>query len=208
MASNPAVACRANGCGGDAGSLCGRRSVFLPRLSTPRRADGAGALWRDRRFVQRAAVQERAVTCGRGPGDFPVVARSADRAQRYVIDDRHGLRRPVQADSLPSMVLTGFYHRLPATVVSFWCQILWAASTIWHRLEDCPLDANWSADCLIPAELAVAGIVVALFCVLRGAPNRSAPGGRSQQAAKPWPGSRYLIWRFIVMPPDLRRVLF
>src|SRR3984957_163636 len=58
-----------------------------------------------------------------------------------------------------------FYHRLPATVVTLLTLILWAASTIRHRLvDDRPVGdhltrrTSWRG-------LAVAGSVVALFCV-------------------------------------------
>jgi hypothetical protein len=72
-----------------------------------------------------------------------------------------------------------FYHRLPATVVTLLVLILWAAATIRLGLED-RLDANRSRR-LPWRELAIAGIVVALFCV--AAVRRLGPEVR--QAVEP-----------------------
>jgi hypothetical protein len=68
-----------------------------------------------------------------------------------------------------------FYHRLPATVATALVLILWAASTIRHRLEDC---RDWRTPW---RGLAVAGLVVALFCV--SAARRLEPEVR--QAVEP-----------------------
>jgi len=73
-----------------------------------------------------------------------------------------------------------FYHRLPATVVTLLVLILWAAATIRYRLADCPQDAN-RRQRLPWRGLAVAGIVVALFCV--AAVRRLGPEVR--QAVEP-----------------------
>jgi hypothetical protein len=73
-----------------------------------------------------------------------------------------------------------FYHRLPATVVTLLVLILWAASTMRYRLEDFPPNANRSRP-LPWRGLAVAGIVVALFCV--AAVRRLGPEVR--QAVEP-----------------------
>jgi hypothetical protein len=69
-----------------------------------------------------------------------------------------------------------FYHRLPATVVTLLVLILWAASTTRHRLEDVSRNRRlpWRG-------LAIAGIVVALFCV--AAVRRLGPEMR--QAVEP-----------------------
>ena len=64
-----------------------------------------------------------------------------------------------------------FYHRLPATVATLLVLILWAASTIRFRPDD---RSAWR-------ELALAGIVVSLFCV--AAARRLEP--EVQQAVEP-----------------------
>jgi hypothetical protein len=73
-----------------------------------------------------------------------------------------------------------FYHRLPATVVTLLVLILWAGSTIRHRLENWPRDAYRNGR-LRWRGLAVAGMVVALFCV--AAVERLGPEVR--QAVEP-----------------------
>jgi hypothetical protein len=73
-----------------------------------------------------------------------------------------------------------FYHRLPATVVTLLVLILWAASTFRHRLEERRRDAGRNVQ-LRWRGLAVAGIVVALFCV--AAVRRLGPEVR--QAVEP-----------------------
>jgi hypothetical protein len=70
-----------------------------------------------------------------------------------------------------------FYHRLPATVVTLLVLILWAASTIRRRREDPAPEqrrSHWRG-------LAVAGIVVTVFCV--AAVQRLSPEVR--QAVEP-----------------------
>lgn len=73
-----------------------------------------------------------------------------------------------------------FYHRLPATVITLLVLLLWAAATIRHRLEEGTQDA--AGNRRLPWRgLAIAGIVVALFCV--SAVRRLDP--EVQQAMEP-----------------------
>ena len=73
-----------------------------------------------------------------------------------------------------------FYHRLPATVVTLLVLLLWAAATIRHRLEEGTQDA--AGNRRLPWRgLAIAGMVVALFCV--SAVRRLDP--EVQQAMEP-----------------------
>lgn len=67
-----------------------------------------------------------------------------------------------------------FYHRLPATVATLLVLILWAAAAFRHRRDDALSRPPWRM-------LAVAGIVVALFCV--AAARRLEP--EVQQAVEP-----------------------
>jgi hypothetical protein len=73
-----------------------------------------------------------------------------------------------------------FYHRLPATVMTLLVLILWAASTIRQRLDNGALDIPQHRR-LPWRGLAVAGIVVALFCI--AAVRRLGPEVR--QAVEP-----------------------
>jgi hypothetical protein len=57
-----------------------------------------------------------------------------------------------------------FYHRLPATVVTLLVLILWAALTIRHRRQD-SVHSTGGNRRLRRRELAVAGLMVAVFCV-------------------------------------------
>lgn len=73
-----------------------------------------------------------------------------------------------------------FYHRLPATVMTLLTLILWAASTVHHRMADrsTSTGGTWHSSW---RGLAVAGIVVGLFCV--AAVRRLGPEVR--QAVEP-----------------------
>jgi hypothetical protein len=73
-----------------------------------------------------------------------------------------------------------FYHRLPATVVTLLVLILWAAATIRHRIEKGAQEPAGIRR-LPWRELAVTGLVVALFCV--AAVRRLGPEVR--QAVEP-----------------------
>ena len=72
-----------------------------------------------------------------------------------------------------------FYHRLPATVTTLLVLILWAASTIRERSYDLP---DWREGWRRPwRDLALTGLVVALFCI--SAAQRLEP--EMQQAVEP-----------------------
>ena len=122
----------------------GSGRTALSRLSAPRRADGAGAVRRDRRAVPEPAGRQRFAAVGEA------VAVALLWLRRRTLTD-YGLMLTLLVFAATSTVICfvdgkdWYYHRLPATVATVLALLLWSVAELTQRRGRLRWPLSWRA---------------------------------------------------------------